>query len=107
MKTFKLEHLWFFIAIILLPLMSCKKNAADSSNLYVPTSADVTANATLQELKDGRALYINNCGACHNLYTPESFSPAQWNNILASMTPKTNLSPQQIDLVTKYVTKGK
>ncbi len=100
-----------FIAVIMFPALvlaaSCSKTGGgDTSTLYVPTTSDVTANATLQELQQGRALYIDNCNACHGLYNPDSNTPSQWRSILGNMTPRTNLTAGQAQLVTKYLTRG-
>ena len=84
----------------------CTKKGGDTSSLYVPTSADATASASLQDLQQGRALYIDNCGSCHGLYNPDSYTPTQWRNILGSMAPKTSMSSAEVQLVTKYVTRG-
>jgi mono/diheme cytochrome c family protein len=84
----------------------CTKNAVDTSSLYIPTTADVTAKATLQDLQQGRDLYIKNCNRCHGLYSPDNYTPAQWNSILANMTPQTSMSASEIQLVTKYLRRG-
>ena len=86
---------------------SCKKDLGGSGSLYTPTTADVTATATLADLQQGRALYSSNCGSCHGLYSPDSYSPAQWRSVMGSMSPRTGMSASQALLVTKYVTKGK
>ena len=93
-----------FIAIAVL-LSSCSKSGS-SSSLYVPTAADATANATLEELTQGRSLYIGNCGACHGLANPDDYSKSGWTSIMASMGPKTSLSSAQQTLVFKYLTRG-
>lgn len=92
---------------ILLLFSACKKDEITTDTLYVPTASDVTANATLEELQQGRTLYINNCGACHNLYSPDSYTPSRWQSILSSMVPRTNLSTADASLVSKYVSRGK
>jgi hypothetical protein len=107
MKKEKQVSLSILVVFIMLSFNSCKKVNPNADSLYIPASTDVTSSATLKELTDGRALYVNNCGQCHNYYLPESYSPSQWNGILSSMTPKTNLSPAEIQLVSKYVRKGK
>jgi mono/diheme cytochrome c family protein len=89
-------------------LTGCKKDTGTTTDsLYVPTSADVTTTATLTDLQQGRELYISNCGGCHSLYSPDKYTASQWRNIMPNMTPNTNLSSAQVQLVTKYVTKGK
>jgi mono/diheme cytochrome c family protein len=105
MKTANLLNTSYLV--ILLLLISCTKTNLGVASLYVPTSADVTANATLQELQDGRNLYTQHCNACHELYSPDQFTVTQWKSIISTMGPKTNMTAAQITLVTKYVSRGK
>jgi hypothetical protein len=101
----KINPLLYGIVLFLM-IFGCKKSSPDTGSLYVPTSMDVTTKATLQELQDGRALYINNCGSCHQLYSPDNYSAAQWKSILSSMVPRTNLSSSNEILVDKYLSRG-
>lgn len=104
----KKNHLFLLLFVAVLFLTgSCKKDLGGSGSLYTPTSADVTASASLVELQQGRALYSSNCNSCHGLYSPENYTPAQWHSIMGSMAPRTGMSASQVLLVTKYVTKGK
>jgi hypothetical protein len=104
MKTGK----WIlFFAVAGLSLMSCSKQSTDTSNLYIPTPSDVSTTTTLDELNQGRSLYIDNCDRCHGLYAPESFNTSQWKSIMNQMAPKTRLTSSEVNLVTKYVTRGK
>ena len=99
---------WFLLFFVFgIGLGSCSNQLTDTSNLYIPTPSDVTANATYDELTQGRSLYIDNCARCHSLYTPESFSSNQWKSIISQMGPKTRMSAAEISLVSKYVSKGK
>lgn len=93
-------------AFVLITIMSCSKNNSSGTSLYTPTSADVTATATLAELQQGRTLYMNNCNACHGLYSPDDYNSTQWKSILSNMGARTSMSSSQITLVTKYVTRG-
>lgn len=106
MKSTKSLYLVVLSAILFVFNQSCSKSSNDTGSLYTPTSSDVTANATLAELQQGRILYVNNCGRCHGLYSPDNYSAAQWKSILNNMTPNTSLSASDILLVTKYVTRG-
>jgi hypothetical protein len=96
-----------FFVVFLLTIIGCSKDTVSSDALYVPTSADATSNATLEELQQGRALYISNCGRCHGLYSPDDFNTSRWQNIMSDMAPKTSMSSSETSLVTKYVTRGK
>ena len=111
MKTLNFITFKFYLLITILfavIISSCSKvDTTGSSSLYIPTNADTTANASLTDLKNGRTLYINNCGNCHNLYPPEDFTVAQWKSILPRMAQNTNLSAPDLSLITKYVCKGK
>jgi len=106
MKMKRSSYLLVFLAVILILMVSCTKKGGDTSSFYTPTSADVTETATLQELQQGRVLYIDNCYGCHQLYSPDSYSPSEWQSILNSMSPKTGMSAAEKQLVKKYVTRG-
>ncbi|MCB0495478.1 MAG: hypothetical protein KDC79_05050 [Cyclobacteriaceae bacterium] len=106
MKTTKWNFAWAISFGLLVVIQACNQDTVNTSSLYVPTNDDVTSTATLDELQQGRDLYINYCGDCHKLYTPESYSVAQWQNIVPDMARKTNLTSAETELVLKYVTKG-
>lgn len=106
MKMLKNRYLIILSFAVFVFSSGCKKNSPGITSLYVPSSADVTANATLLELQQGRTLYINNCNSCHGLYSPDDYSPSQWQSIINQMGPRTGLSASDIKLVTKYVARG-
>ncbi|MCE1200172.1 MAG: hypothetical protein LWW85_14485 [Marinilabiliales bacterium] len=108
-NSFRLSRLLLStISVMLLALLfSCSKTlTANADSLYVPTAADVTANATLADLQAGRSLFVANCGKCHSYYAPDSYSAASWRNILPNMASRAGLSAAETTLVTKYVTRG-
>lgn len=106
MKTQKWNFVWAISFGLLVLLSGCNSANVNTSSLYVPSNADVTSTATLEDLQQGRDLYINHCGACHQLYTPETYNTAQWQSIVSNMAPRTNLTSTQTKLVLKYLTKG-
>jgi hypothetical protein len=103
MSKFKWLGLVVFLSFI---GSSCSKNDTNISSIYVPATSDVTANATIDELTQGRQLYINNCSRCHMLYSPDSYTASQWKSIVSVMAPRTSMSAAEVKLVTKYVTRG-
>jgi cytochrome c5 len=92
---------------ILLFVSSCKKVSVTTDALYIPVAADVTATATLAELQQGRTIFVNSCGQCHELYSPDTYSASNWNSILVNMGPRAGLTAAQTTLVSKYVSRGK
>ncbi len=103
-----MKKLFYFISacgIVIISLNSCEENIS-TSNLYTPTESDVTSNATLDQLQQGRDLYIKHCAECHQLYSPDNFSASSWSSIMSKMAPKTSMNQSQVDLVKKYVTRG-
>jgi hypothetical protein len=89
-------------------ISACTKDAGTQSTvLYDPATTDVTANASLVQLQQGKNLFISNCNACHQLYSPDSYTVAEWKNIISKMSGRTNLNSSQISLILKYVTRGK
>jgi hypothetical protein len=105
MKKYVLRFSVFMIVLLLCD--ACTKDNPGLDNLYTPAASDATATATLGELQQGRTLFINNCGTCHSLYSPDSFSASNWGSILSNMVPRTGLSQSNASLVSKYVTRGK
>jgi mono/diheme cytochrome c family protein len=106
MKEMKYQYLLAISAFVLILITSCSKNSSGGASLYTPSSADATSTATLADLQQGRTLYMNNCNACHGLYSPDDYNSTQWKSILTNMGPRTSMTSAQILLVTKYVTRG-
>ena len=107
MKAIKYCYILVLSFTLLVIIGGCNKSDVGISSLYTPAISDVTPAATLLELQQGRAFYINNCNSCHALYSPDDYTVTQWGNIIGSMGPKTGMSASEIQLVTKYLTRGK
>ena len=52
----------------------------------------VVATVLTPELMEGKALYENNCGKCHDLYDTKAFSAEKWKPIVEDMRKKARLS---------------
>lgn len=95
------------VAILAVSFVGCSKNlTTNTDSLYVPTAADVTSSASLADLQAGRSIFINDCGRCHSLYSPDSYSASNWKSIIPNMAGRAGLSTIQATQVTKYVTRG-
>ncbi len=96
------------IIILAFAFAGCSKSLTNNTDaLYVPSATDVTATATLADLQSGRSVFINNCGRCHSLYSPDNYSAASWKTIVPNMASRAGLSATESLQVLKYVTRGK
>jgi hypothetical protein len=65
------------------------KNAGPSQS-DVDRVATKFPNYSLAELTEGKQLYENNCGLCHNLKSPRSLNEDGWRKIVPPMVVKAN-----------------
>ena len=77
---------------------------ACSQSLYVPTAENVSDSNTLEELVEGRKLYIKNCSSCHNLYPPQKYPAEHWIKEMEEMKVEAKITDAQAMLILKYVT---
>ena len=92
-----------YIPIGLLILAGC------AAPLLMPTQQDLALVSTdgyttnLDSLREGYNLYLNKCGSCHYLYRPTKFTGEKWRKELPEMAEKAKLSPEQQELILKYL----
>ena len=67
-------------------------------------SARWSSTTTLEDLQKGRAAYVQKCAGCHNLHTPEQYSPQEWEGYVAYMTEDAKLTPEEQVLITRFLT---
>jgi hypothetical protein len=74
-------------------------------SLYAPTEANVNKrhDATLDEMREGRELYVQRCSSCHSLHRPQEFTSDEWSGWLDKMQPKAKIDDEQKDLIRKYL----
>lgn len=102
------SHLFFKLGLLIfVPFGILIFSIGCGSALYIPSESDATQNASIDELKQGRSLYVNNCGGCHALVLPEKYNKEEWGVWLAKMKDKTTTSEAEDELILKYITKGK
>ncbi len=69
-----------------------------------PPPPPPTAGAPLTaQQEEGHQLYENNCGKCHDLFAPNSYSKKDWVPILASMQKKAKLEDADMVKIKAYV----
>ncbi|WP_292009616.1 cytochrome c [Chryseobacterium sp.] len=81
----------FFISIV---LASC-----------TPKTSAVTGpvNTSAEKLAQGKTIFDNSCGRCHDLPEPTAHTPVQWVGIMNAMAPKAKLNDEQHQLVYDYI----
>ena len=87
----------FSFIFILAVLISCKPA------LYIPTEAHVTTEVTLQQLTEGRSLYVNSCGSCHSLHLPSEFTKERWLQEINEMQERAKINDSEKQLILNYL----
>lgn len=85
-------------------LDSC--SSTTSSAPAITTSlvrAGVRQKADAPTLTAGRALYLNRCIQCHALPEVSRYSPPQLTAIVAAMSGRANMNPEQHEALLKYL----
>src|SRR5206468_6632914 len=65
-----------------------------------------TAAGPIDETSAGRKLYVAKCAKCHKFYDPAKYSDAEWHKWMAKMSKKSKLTPEQSDLLSRYIDKA-
>jgi mono/diheme cytochrome c family protein len=58
---------------------------------------------TVEELAQGRALYVDKCSGCHNLDLPAEHSPEAWEGYVAYMTADAKITSVQASTIARYL----
>jgi mono/diheme cytochrome c family protein len=88
----------YFLILILIGITGCE------ASLYFPTEKDANQSAIpLENLKEGRVLYINNCSNCHNLIEPAQFKKGIWERAMLVMQKKAKINNNEKDLILQYL----
>lgn len=85
--------------------------ACGGSPIPRPTQADAERGGarfpglTLDELSQGRALYVSRCGSCHALKRPAELSAERWETSVGEMRTKNGvkLSDAEAQAIVRYL----
>lgn len=90
------------LGFALLLLASC---GATAKNLYLPLEANAAkTDVSVQDLVNGRDLYLNECNECHKLNQPKKYTSGEWTKILKKMQEKAEITDAQRELIFSYLT---
>jgi len=77
---------------------------ACSSKSNIPTAEVPKEKVLSPELAEGKSLYENSCGRCHQLYNAKDYSAEQWKPIVQRMQKKARLDDAQGLKIYNYLT---
>ena len=68
-----------------------------------PAAIAGTKTYTAEYLAQGKTIFENSCGKCHDLPNPTDHTSIQWVGIMNSRAPKAKLNEEQHQIVYDYV----
>ncbi len=94
-----MKKVLFIVGIIFLSIVGCKPS------LYIPKNEpDGKENVIpIEELKQGRSLYVHRCSGCHNLHLPNEYTAAEWKVNLDDMQHKAKINDDQKALILQFL----
>ena len=92
------------------PVLACLAACGGSAVPHL-TAADASRGSahfpdlTLNELAQGRTLYVSRCGSCHTLKRPGELQPDQWQVEVGEMRAKNGvkLSDAEAQAIVRYL----
>ena len=94
----------FFIVVISSIVAACAVKPFAPTEQELSTMRQKVPGLTMESAKAGSKLYAEKCAGCHQLYRPDKYTIAQWDNILPKMFSKAKLSGEaQRKLIEDYV----
>lgn len=91
------------LATIVTFTVACSSSKKATASKPEPTAVAVELTS---ELAQGKLLFENKCGRCHDLPSPSSYSKEKWTPIMEDMYKKAKMTEADRDLVYNYVTMG-
>jgi hypothetical protein len=68
-----------------------------------PAPPPAVTGSNLSSTDAGRAIFTNQCNACHSSPTITSYSASQWSSIIPNMSARANLTSGQQQQLTDYI----
>ncbi len=92
------------LGLCALLLDGCETTATSAPPITAPLiRAGTREHADARMLIEGRSLLLNRCIQCHALPEAAKFSPDRLRKILATMSGRANLSPEEHEVLLKYL----
>ena len=81
------------LAAFTLLIAGCSTTAPLGGEAPAPDKASVASAPPVQ--KGGAEVWAQNCGHCHNIRSPSSFSDARWEVVMLHMRVRANLTADE------------
>lgn len=91
------RHCGIGVALLVAGSLAAGLSGCAATPLRLPTAEElapavaVPQTGDVEALRRGRAAYVTECAACHRLYNPADYTPAQWREIVARMARRASL----------------
>lgn len=87
-----------------LPLLLALGGCASAIRLPVETDlAFAPPGTTLDDLTEGRALYVQTCSGCHHLHLPRERAPDAWDDVVDEMSRELDTPEADLELIRAYL----
>lgn len=100
-----MKHVLLFASLIVLVQCKTTKNvvATEPTEKELAVALKTWPATTLDELKEGQAIYKNQCTECHKAFTITKFSEKKWKHEIDDMSPKAKLTETQKEKLSKFI----
>ena|SRR5437868_6253921 len=71
-----------------------------------PSTEVAGGTATAPTAKSGAELWAENCIRCHNIRSPSSYNPVQWEVVMMHMRVRANLTPEEHKKILEFLKSG-
>lgn len=90
-------------ASLIFCMMSCGTAIPDPQEADLRMLPGDLSEIKLHDLRDGRKLYVQNCGGCHRLKPPQEQTDSQWIESYAKMRTRVDLDRSEEERLLAYL----
>jgi cytochrome c5 len=92
-----------FLSLILLTVQGCTLRISAPAVSPAVVAAGASSDASVDQLNQGRSLFMARCIECHALPVVGAHSVARWRKVLPKMAPRARLQPNEEEAVLAYL----
>jgi hypothetical protein len=93
----------FVVAIAASLLIGCSASGGGSSASASASVSTDNSRAELASDKGGAQLWTENCSRCHNVRSPDYYSPGQWAIVMQHMRVRAYLTGEEERQITAFL----